>query len=385
MTEDASILVERARVTRHECYPGAQHVLRLHAPRIAARARPGSFVHVDCGPEWLLRRPMSLMSAGANGEIEILFKEVGHGTLTLGALEAGAETELLGPIGNTFTHLPDRPLRLLVGGGVGIPPMIYYAEALIAAGEPAPLVLSGSELPFPFELAQASVNTPPAKAGGFSLRLKAGSVGHAADRGVPSPLVGEGQGEGHEPQRRFAAHPLIPTFSPKGEKGLKIWPAKAGGFTDPLSGTLNLSGATINAARAIARLQALGIPNRLASRAEIPGSFRGYVTELAERVIAALPTGERKQVALYACGPTPMLSAVAALAHRYALPCQVSLEEYMACAVGGCAGCTVEVATDAGPAIKRVCVDGPIFEAATVFPAAPLTEPEEPALNAPAG
>jgi hypothetical protein len=44
----------------------------------------------------------------------------------------------------------------------------------------------------------------------------------------PSPLAGEGQGEGHEPQRRFAAHPLIPTFSPKGEKGLKIWRLKPG-------------------------------------------------------------------------------------------------------------------------------------------------------------
>jgi dihydroorotate dehydrogenase electron transfer subunit len=45
----------------------------------------------------------------------------------------------------------------------------------------------------------------------------------------------------------------------------------------------------------------------------------------------------------------------------------VSLEEFMACAVGGCAGCTVEVATPTGPAMKRVCVDGPVFDAALVF------------------
>ncbi|MBT3439323.1 MAG: dihydroorotate dehydrogenase electron transfer subunit, partial [Gammaproteobacteria bacterium] len=42
-------------------------------------------------------------------------------------------------------------------------------------------------------------------------------------------------------------------------------------------------------------------------------------------------------------------------------------EEYMACAVGGCAGCVVEVQTESGPAMKRVCVDGPVFEAQTVF------------------
>ena len=47
--------------------------------------------------------------------------------------------------------------------------------------------------------------------------------------------------------------------------------------------------------------------------------------------------------------------------------CQVSLEEFMACAVGGCAGCAVQVRTPDGPAMKRVCVDGPVFDAAAVF------------------
>ena len=63
-----------------------------------------------------------------------------------------------------------------------------------------------------------------------------------------------------------------------------------------------------------------------------------------------------------------MLEAVASLAKEYNLPCQVSLEEYMACGVGGCAGCVVQIETPEGPAMKRVCVDGPVFEAATVFP-----------------
>jgi dihydroorotate dehydrogenase electron transfer subunit len=61
-----------------------------------------------------------------------------------------------------------------------------------------------------------------------------------------------------------------------------------------------------------------------------------------------------------------MLAASAALAQEYALPCQVSLEEYMACAVGGCAGCAVAINTADGPAMKRVCVDGPVFDARTV-------------------
>lgn len=297
MSEVGTIHVERARVTKHERYPGAQHVLTLAAPVIAAGARPGSFVHVDCGPEWLLRRPMSIMSVSPGGEIEILFKEVGHGTLTLAQYVAGDETDLIGPIGNAFTSIPGRPLRLLVGGGVGIPPMIYYAEALVAAGEAAPLVLAGSELPFPFATRRARLEMP---------------------------------------------------------------------------------GAESEDAQALARLEELGVASRLASLAAIPGSFRGYVTELADAVIEALPPSERDRLALYACGPTPMLAAVAALARRRALPCQVSLEEYMACAVGGCAGCTVEAATADGPAMKRVCVDGPVFDAAAVFPPRPFAESKEP-------
>jgi dihydroorotate dehydrogenase electron transfer subunit len=54
----------------------------------------------------------------------------------------------------------------------------------------------------------------------------------------------------------------------------------------------------------------------------------------------------------------------------WGVPCQVSLEEFMACAVGGCAGCAVPVVTESGLAMKRVCVDGPVFEASAVFPPA---------------
>ena len=56
------------------------------------------------------------------------------------------------------------------------------------------------------------------------------------------------------------------------------------------------------------------------------------------------------------------------MAREFNLPCQISLEEFMACAVGGCAGCTVLVQTENGPAMKRVCVDGPVFNADAVYP-----------------
>jgi dihydroorotate dehydrogenase electron transfer subunit len=101
---------------------------------------------------------------------------------------------------------------------------------------------------------------------------------------------------------------------------------------------------------------------------EFDGVFRGYVTDLARKWLEAQTTGDLAQTEIFTCGPTPMLEVIAALAREFKVPCQASLEEYMACAVGGCAGCTVLVQTPEGPAMKRVCVDGPVFDASTVFP-----------------
>jgi dihydroorotate dehydrogenase electron transfer subunit len=100
---------------------------------------------------------------------------------------------------------------------------------------------------------------------------------------------------------------------------------------------------------------------------EFDGVFRGYVTDLARKWLEAQTAGDLAQTEIFTCGPTPMLQAVASLAREFDVPCQASLEEYMACAVGGCAGCTVLVQTPDGPAMKRVCVDGPVFDASTVF------------------
>jgi len=109
------------------------------------------------------------------------------------------------------------------------------------------------------------------------------------------------------------------------------------------------------------------IPCRLASTQGYVGCFEGYVTDLARLWLDDLTAEQRQEVEVFACGPHPMLEAVARLASEYGLPCQVSLEEFMACAVGGCAGCVVEVQTDRGPVMQRVCVDGPVFDATRVF------------------
>ena len=195
----------------------------------------------------------------------------------------------MGPIGQGFRPSPRRPRTLLVGGGVGIPPMAFLADSLRARGrrtlgDPGPM---GSEIPFPFRARPSTIVVP----------------------GIPAGAI--------------ACMPLLDDW---------------------------------------------GVPSCLATLAGFAGCFDGYVTDLAAAWLGSLDASALAEVEVFACGPTPMLVAMARVARRFGVPCQVSLEEFMACAVGGCAGCAVPVVTDAGLAMKRVCVDGPVFDANAVFP-----------------
>jgi dihydroorotate dehydrogenase electron transfer subunit len=131
---------------------------------------------------------------------------------------------------------------------------------------------------------------------------------------------------------------------------------------------LEVSGGSADATRAVALLERWSVPSRLASGLGLPGCHRGYVTDLARAWLQSLTAKARADVQVLACGPTPMLEAVAKLARELDLPCQLALEEFMACGIGGCAGCNVLLQTADGPAMKRVCVDGPVFDAREVYP-----------------
>jgi dihydroorotate dehydrogenase electron transfer subunit len=137
---------------------------------------------------------------------------------------------------------------------------------------------------------------------------------------------------------------------------------------DLVESELAVPGVGAGVTHAVALLEEWGVPSRLASNAGLAGAHRGYITDLARDALTAMAANERTEVQIFACGPTPMLKAVAKLARDFDLPCQVALEEYMACGIGGCAGCTVLLQTPDGPAMKRVCVDGPVFDARQVYP-----------------
>lgn len=282
-----TIFVEDAEILSHQTHPGDQYILRIQAPQCAAHAQPGSFAHITCGPELPMRRPLSIMRVEPKqGWVDFLYKAVGQGTRLLAQRKAGERISIMGPIGKPFQAHRERPRTLLMGGGVGIPPMVFLAEHLKADKHWQPLVLMGSEVPFPFKTQPSRILIP----------------------GMPDGVI--------------ANMPL-----------LEDW----------------------------------GVPSRLASLQGYPGCFEGYITDLARAWLKSLSDAQRNEVEIFACGPHPMLDATAKLAREFDLPCQVSLEEFMACAVGGCAGCTVLVQTEQGPAMKRVCVDGPVFDARQVF------------------
>ena len=84
--------------------------------------------------------------------------------------------------------------------------------------------------------------------------------------------------------------------------------------------------------------------------------FRGFVTQLLQQ--------HAPPQQLVGCGPEPMLRALAEVARRWNVPCDVSLETPMACGVGICFSCVTRVTTSDGWDYRRVCVEGPIFDAA---------------------
>jgi dihydroorotate dehydrogenase electron transfer subunit len=227
-------------------------------------AVPGQFGMLTCsdGLDPLLRRAFSLASVRRDGDgsvVELLVKEVGRGSAALHRAAEGASLRLIAPLGNGFTlAAPGSPPVALVAGGIGLPPVLFAAEAMAARGA------------------------------AFDLYVGATS----------------------------AAELLL----------IDRCRAAAGG-----------------------RLV-------LATDDGSAGEHGTVVSALAR----GLDAGARYARVL-GCGPDPMLRAVARLARERGLEAELSLEEPMACGVGVCLGCVVELAD--GRYVPS-CREGPVFRVA---------------------
>lgn len=109
-------------------------------------ASPGQFVQILCadpagetnGAGAFLRRPFSiggLRQQGDRSRISIIHRVLGVGTRWLSQLAPGDEVSFLGPLGKPFSIHTDRSVSFLVGGGIGLPPLMWLAEALARAGK----------------------------------------------------------------------------------------------------------------------------------------------------------------------------------------------------------------------------------------------------------
>ena len=215
---------------------------------------PDQFVHVKCGHSRLLRRPISICDWEEN-LLRIVFEVRGEGTEWLSRRKAGDRLDVLGPLGRGFRM--DREGRyLLVGGGIGVPPMLGCAKW---TAERSTAVL------------------------GF----------RSADRAMLSKDFQKSCKE-------------IFLCSDDGSIGRH-------GFVD------------------------------------------AQVRDILEK--------DKSFTAILACGPKPMLKNVAAVAAGFGVPCQVSMEERMACGVGACLGCAIQMADGT---MQHVCKDGPVFDAGEV-------------------
>lgn len=182
-----------------------------------------------------------------------------------------------------------------------------------------------------------------------------GPLGHGFGPPPEGPVVFVAGGIGQTP---FLA--LGRSWLGRGSYGAGEPAAAQGPFAT--SATLLYGVRTAALAAGVDDFRAAGIAVELATDDGSAG-HRGFVTQLLER---RLGRGERP-AKVVGCGPPPMLAALSRLVERHALPCDLSLENHMACGFGACFSCVAPIRQPDGSVdLRRVCVEGPIFPAADV-------------------
>lgn len=153
----------RAPVTANEPAGDGLFMLRIAVGDLSRDCRAGQFLHVRCAPadsvDPLLRRPISIYRA-AEGELWLYYDAVGRGTRYLAGRRPGDELDVLGPLGQPFRLAAGAHHLLMVGGGIGLAPLVALAEeqlphdrsvVLLAGFRTAARVLPAQYLPAQIE------------------------------------------------------------------------------------------------------------------------------------------------------------------------------------------------------------------------------------------
>ena len=250
---------KEARIVSNSALREDVWLMEILAPDIATSASAGQFCMLKPNPQSkdpLLRRPLSIHSVDEkNGTVAFLYRVVGRGTKLLASKSPDETLRVLGPLGNGFDIKSDA-IHMLVGGGLGIAPLLLLAQRL--QGEKAIVIIGASSKEW---LLRQDVFAKT----------------------------------GHE---LYA----VTEDGSQGQKGL---------VTDLLSDFLLKS------------------------------------------------TKHNQKILVYACGPMPMLKAVALLSKDFDAECQVSVETVMACGTGLCLGCAITGRNG----FLHACKDGPCLDA----------------------
>ena len=247
---------ERAVIVSQKCIGTDIYDMVLSFPRGAKEAKPGQFIAMYCedGTK-LLPRPISICGIDAEkGTLRVVYRIAGEGTRLFSEMREGDSLEVLGPLGNGFTMKEEK--AIIVGGGIGIPPMLELAKQLSCEKT---VVLGYRD----------------------ELFLK----------------------------DEFESYADVAVATEDGSCGTK--------------------GAVIDA------IKEAGVDGKV----------------------------------IYACGPMPMLKALAEYAEAHDMEAQISLEERMACGIGACLGCickTKKKDHHTNVNNQRICKDGPVFDAKEV-------------------
>lgn len=105
----------------------------------SAITKPGQFINIKLDG-FFLRRPISVCDC-ENGKLSIIYKVVGNGTKEMSELPVGAELDILSGLGNGYDTSKSGDCPVLIGGGVGVPPMYLLCKKLVSEGKKATVIL----------------------------------------------------------------------------------------------------------------------------------------------------------------------------------------------------------------------------------------------------
>lgn len=124
--------LKQAVILKNDCYTDNIYDMLLSAPEAAKSAKPGQFLNLYTSKsDMILPRPISLCEIDKKqGTLRLLYQAVGKGTQYFSSLQKGNNIKILGPLGNGFFINENHQNHILIGGGIGVPPMLELAKNL---------------------------------------------------------------------------------------------------------------------------------------------------------------------------------------------------------------------------------------------------------------